>query len=74
LLYRWGKVAGEEEKPAGEENGQAAGVEGGDGAPPKKKRKSRWEEPEAADKSLATIMPKEIVLPGGIKVRFWPLT
>lgn len=36
---------------------------------PKRKRKSRWEEPEQVDKSIVAVMPKEIVLPGGIKVR-----
>lgn len=63
---RWGKVAGEENKPV-VQDGTAPAAEEGDGQP-KRKRKSRWEEPEQVDKSLVAIMPKEIVLPGGIKV------
>ena len=40
---------------------------------PKKKRRSRWEDTDASDETaIAQIKPKELVLPGGIKVRAVP--
>ena len=38
--------------------------------PEKKKRRSRWEDPDGAgETAMVAIKPKELVLPGGIKVR-----
>lgn len=60
---RWGPAAGEQQ-----ENGVKA--EGEAEAKPKKRR-SRWESaPETnTDTTLSTIIPKEIVIAGGIKVQ-----
>lgn len=58
---RWGPSQGEKQ-----ENGvKAEGESGG------KKRRSRWESvPQTnTDTTLATVIPKEIIIAGGIKVR-----
>ena len=56
---RWGAPAVEAEAV------QATGADG----QPKRKRRSRWEDPvENTETALANVLPKEIVLPGGIKV------
>ena len=60
---RWGAPAVEAEAV------QATGADG----QPKRKRRSRWEDPvETSETALANVLPKEIVLPGGIKVRAEP--
>ena len=73
---RWGPKEGEAPTPGQEPAADAA--EGGTTPPPseepgKKKRRSRWEEPAPEPSmALATVgggaFPKELVLPGGIKV------
>ncbi len=72
---RWGPKEGE--APAAGEDQVPASAEGGTTPPPseepKRKRRSRWEEP-APEPSNALVnvgggaFPKELVLPGGIKV------
>jgi len=60
---RWGAPAVEPEA--------APGSVGADGQPAKRKRRSRWEDPaENSETALANVLPKEITLPGGIKVRW----
>ena len=57
---RWGAPAVEAEAMQGT---------GADGQP-KRKRRSRWEDPvENTETALANVLPREITLPGGIKVR-----
>lgn len=73
---RWGPKEGEAPTPGQEPTAEAG--EGGATPPPseepgKKKRRSRWEEPAPEPSmALATVgggaFPKELVLPGGIKV------
>ena len=60
---RWGPA------PAGDGQQQ-----GGDGnKPPEKKRRSRWEEvPETTTDTTLALIPKEIVIAGGIKVCWRP--
>lgn len=60
---RWGPAPADKA-----ENGVKAGADGE--GKPGKKRRSRWEDvPEVnTDTTLATIIPKEIVIAGGIKV------
>ena len=65
---RWGNPSGAEatEAATAEANGTPEAAEGTG----KKKRRSRWEDPdENKDLSVASHVPKELVLPGGIKVR-----
>ena len=67
---RWGNPSGAE----GAEPATAAAPADGTPEPTdgtgKRKRRSRWEEPEpSTDLSVASNVPKELVLPGGIKVR-----
>ena len=74
---RWGPKEGEAPAPGQEPTAEAT-PEGGATPPPseepgKKKRRSRWEEPAPEPSmALATVgagaFPKELVLPGGIKV------
>ena len=63
---RWGSTSG-----ADPTEGAAAGdTAPADAGTAKKKRKSRWEEPEESKElSVVSHIPKELVLPGGIKVR-----
>ncbi len=57
---RWGAPAVDAEATPGTEV---------DGQQPKRKRRSRWEDPvENTETALANVLPKEITLPGGIKV------
>lgn len=61
---RWGPSQGEKQENGVKAEGETEGKPGG------KKRRSRWETvPETnTDTTLATIIPKEIVIAGGIKV------
>ena len=65
---RWGNPSGAEgtDTAAAQAGGTPEATEGGG----KKKRRSRWEDPdENKDLSLTSHVPKELMLPGGIKVR-----
>ena len=68
---RWGNPSGTDgAEPAPSENAGANGTtaEPAEGTG-KRKRRSRWEEPEeSTDLSITSHIPKEIMLPGGIKV------
>ena len=65
---RWGPAGTDD---AAQAASQATTSGQPEGEAPKRKRKSRWEEPDASKElSVVSNMPKEITLPGGIKVRF----
>lgn len=62
---RWGAPAARE---ASNEHRDAAPSAPAVGGEPKRKRRSRWEEPDQSKVLALPTVPKEITLPGGIKV------
>ena len=68
---RWGPAGGPDAPGAGDAGAPAAGGPDAPAAASGRKRRSRWEEPVPENTALAlatSVMPKEILLPGGVKV------
>ena len=68
---RWGPAGGPDAPGAGDAGAPAAGAPDAPAAASGRKRRSRWEEPVPENTALAlatSVMPKEILLPGGVKV------